>query len=113
MHHQQAVQGLAGMAPAGSTGSQLEAACLPRSGCWHRRSVLLGPEGRLSESKALLPSAGALPSFSGEDMITFHPAASILSVGGSSFRGALGLGPLGGQSIHVNKCLTYQTASIR
>lgn len=80
VHDQQAVQGLAGMAALGSTGSQLGAACLPPSGRWSVHSALLGPTGRLSASKAPLPSAR--PFLQREDTIPFHPAASVLPVGG-------------------------------
>lgn len=106
VHDQQAVQGLAGMAALGSTGSQLGAACLPPSGRWSVHSALLGPTGRLSASKAPLPSARPFLRRGGHGHIP--PGSECPACGRSSFRG-----PLGGPSIHVNKCLTYQTASIR
>lgn len=104
--HRQAVQGLAGMAPLGSTGSQLGAPCLPPSGHWSEHSALLGPMGRLSVSQAPLPSARALPSAGRTRSHSARQRASCLW-------GEFLPRPLGGQSIHVNKCLTYQTASIR
>lgn len=51
--------------------------------------------------------------FSGEDAIAV-PSKQLPAWGqGVPSAEPWAAGPLGGQSVHVNKCLTYQTASIR
>lgn len=73
---------------------------------------LLSPtDGRLPHQKNSHPSGESLPHW---DAIEFHAEAENDRIWGRNlFCKPSVAAILRGQSIHVNKCLTYQTASIR
>lgn len=94
----------------GEARPELQSRVPPRAGVCRWSSSAPGMDSPQVKSAASLPSGP----FGKEDVIKFHSEAETHCIW-RRIRAAepSALGPLGRQSIHVNKCLTSQTASLR